>query len=74
MAVAETVLREAGQDFIRDIVRADLESGRRKTIVTRIPPEPMYPSLDAISFIDGGLSSARCVRRMASTRRRSDLG
>src|ERR1700720_1478766 len=40
MAVAETVLREAGQDFIRDIVRADLESGRRKTIVTRFPPEP----------------------------------
>ena len=40
MAVAETVLREAGQDFIRDIVRADLESGRRQTIVTRFPPEP----------------------------------
>jgi glutamyl/glutaminyl-tRNA synthetase len=40
MAVAETVLREAGQDFIRDIVRADLESGRRTAIVTRFPPEP----------------------------------
>jgi glutaminyl-tRNA synthetase len=32
--------REAGQDFIRDIIRADLESGRRKTVVTRFPPEP----------------------------------
>jgi glutaminyl-tRNA synthetase len=40
MSVAETELREAGQDFIRDIVRADLQSGRRKTVVTRFPPEP----------------------------------
>ncbi len=39
MTVAETT-REAGQDFIRDIVRADLASGRHKTIVTRFPPEP----------------------------------
>jgi glutaminyl-tRNA synthetase len=40
MSVAETVSREAGQDFIRDIVRADLDSGRAKTVVTRFPPEP----------------------------------
>jgi len=40
MSVAETITREAGQDFIRDIVRADLLSGRHKTIVTRFPPEP----------------------------------
>ena len=40
MSLAEATTREAGQDFIRDIVRADLESGRRKTIVTRFPPEP----------------------------------
>ena len=40
MTVAETAVREAGQDFIRDIVRADLESGRRTSIVTRFPPEP----------------------------------
>ncbi len=39
MTVAETK-REAGQDFIRDIVRADLASGRHKTVVTRFPPEP----------------------------------
>ena len=40
MSVAETEVREAGQDFIRDIVRADLQSGRHKTVVTRFPPEP----------------------------------
>jgi glutaminyl-tRNA synthetase len=31
---------EAGRDFIRDIVQADLDSGQHKTIVTRFPPEP----------------------------------
>ncbi|MGA3309162.1 MAG: glutamine--tRNA ligase/YqeY domain fusion protein [Xanthobacteraceae bacterium] len=39
MSVIETT-REAGQDFIRDIVRADVASGRHKTVVTRFPPEP----------------------------------
>ncbi len=32
--------REPGQDFIRDIVQADLEAGRHKSVVTRFPPEP----------------------------------
>jgi len=40
MAVAESAVREAGQDFIRDIIRADLAAGRRKLVVTRFPPEP----------------------------------
>ncbi len=40
MTVADTTVREAGQDFIRDIVRADVEAGRQKAIVTRFPPEP----------------------------------
>jgi glutaminyl-tRNA synthetase len=31
---------EAGRDFIRDIVRADLDAGRVKAVVTRFPPEP----------------------------------
>ena len=31
---------EAGRDFIRDIVKADLDSGRVKGVVTRFPPEP----------------------------------
>ena len=40
MTTDDTAAREAGQDFIRDIVRADLESGRHSTVVTRFPPEP----------------------------------
>ncbi len=31
---------EAGRDFIRDIVQADLDAKRRNQIVTRFPPEP----------------------------------
>ena len=37
---ADTTTREAGQDFIRDIVRDDLAAGRHTEIVTRFPPEP----------------------------------
>jgi glutaminyl-tRNA synthetase len=40
MSVAETTTREAGQDFIRDIVSADLAAKRYAAIVTRFPPEP----------------------------------
>jgi glutaminyl-tRNA synthetase len=40
MTATETAAREAGQDFIRDIVRADLEAGRTKSVITRFPPEP----------------------------------
>ena len=36
----ETAVREAGRDFIRDIIKADLDAGRVKTVVTRFPPEP----------------------------------
>ena len=31
---------EAGRDFIRDIVKADLDAGRVQQVVTRFPPEP----------------------------------
>jgi len=31
---------EAGRDFIRDIVKADLDAGRIAEVVTRFPPEP----------------------------------
>ena len=34
------VIAAAGQDFIRDIVRTDLDAGRVKSVVTRFPPEP----------------------------------
>ena len=40
MGSTETATREPGQDFIRDIVAADLASGKHKTVVTRFPPEP----------------------------------
>jgi glutaminyl-tRNA synthetase len=31
---------EPGRDFVRDIVQADLDAGRVKSVVTRFPPEP----------------------------------
>src|SRR5471030_2165670 len=31
---------EPGRDFIREIVKADLDAGRAKEVVTRFPPEP----------------------------------
>ena len=37
---AEPVVTEAGRDFIRDIVQADLDSKKHDRIVTRFPPEP----------------------------------
>ena len=37
---AEPVATEAGRDFIRDIVQADLDSKKHSRIVTRFPPEP----------------------------------
>ncbi|MGA7425894.1 MAG: glutamine--tRNA ligase, partial [Rhodoplanes sp.] len=40
MTAAETITNEAGRDFIRDIIQADIDAGRHKDIVTRFPPEP----------------------------------
>ena len=40
MTTTDTAAAEAGRDFIRDIVQADLDAGRYKAIVTRFPPEP----------------------------------
>jgi glutaminyl-tRNA synthetase len=40
MNANEGPVREAGRDFIRDIIQADLNAGRHDTIVTRFPPEP----------------------------------
>ena len=36
----EPVTAEAGRDFIRDIIQADLASNKHSRIVTRFPPEP----------------------------------
>jgi glutaminyl-tRNA synthetase len=40
MASTDTPDSEAGRNFIRDIVRADLDAGRVREVVTRFPPEP----------------------------------
>jgi glutaminyl-tRNA synthetase len=40
MAASETAVAEAGRDFIRDIIQADLDAKRHATVVTRFPPEP----------------------------------
>jgi glutaminyl-tRNA synthetase len=40
MTAAEPATTEAGRDFIRDIVQADLDAGRHAQVVTRFPPEP----------------------------------
>jgi glutaminyl-tRNA synthetase len=39
-ASGEAAPVEAGRDFIRDIVQADLDAGRVKQVITRFPPEP----------------------------------
>src|SRR4030081_1167006 len=40
MTDAEATAVEAGRDFIRDIIRADLAAKRHTGVVTRFPPEP----------------------------------
>ena len=40
MTVKEAVETEPGRDFIRDIVKADLDAKKHSKIVTRFPPEP----------------------------------
>src|SRR3989454_8528615 len=40
MTEAPTAVAEAGRDFIRDIIAADLDTKRHTSVVTRFPPEP----------------------------------
>src|ERR1700756_2119728 len=40
MAAGEAVGAEAGRDFLRDLIPADLDAGRAREVVTRFPPEP----------------------------------
>jgi glutaminyl-tRNA synthetase len=40
MTMTEPAAAEAGRDFIRDIIQADLDAKKHKQIVTRFPPEP----------------------------------
>ena len=39
-ASGNAAVGEPGRDFIRDIVKADLDAGRVREVVTRFPPEP----------------------------------
>jgi glutaminyl-tRNA synthetase len=39
-AVEKGAAADAGRDFIRDIIAADLAAGRHDSVVTRFPPEP----------------------------------
>ncbi|HEX5078495.1 MAG TPA: glutamine--tRNA ligase/YqeY domain fusion protein [Geminicoccaceae bacterium] len=38
--MSELAVEEGARDFIRDIVRADLQAGRHDKVITRFPPEP----------------------------------
>ena len=40
MSETEAPSDEGGRDFIREVVRDDLKTGRHDTVVTRFPPEP----------------------------------
>jgi glutaminyl-tRNA synthetase len=40
MTESETLVVEAGRDFIRDIIQSDLDAKRYAEVVTRFPPEP----------------------------------
>ena len=40
MMAIETDVTEAGRDFIRDIIQADIDAKRCAEVVTRFPPEP----------------------------------
>jgi glutaminyl-tRNA synthetase len=40
MMASETLIAEAGRDFIRDIIASDLDAKRHAGVVTRFPPEP----------------------------------
>src|SRR5947199_1012919 len=70
---AEPVAAEAGRDFIRDIVQADLDSHKHRQIVTRFPPEPNgYLHIDhaksiALNFGIAQEFSGRCHLRFDDT-------
>jgi glutaminyl-tRNA synthetase len=40
MTAGAAAVAETGRDFIRDIIQADLDAGRHRSVVTRFPPEP----------------------------------
>src|SRR3981189_2537073 len=71
--MAETTTAEAGRDFLRDIVAADIAAKRHATIVTRFPPEPNgylhigHAKSIALNFGIAEEFSGRCTPRFDDT-------
>src|ERR1700680_4790243 len=69
----EPVAAEAGRDFIRDIVQADLDAKRHSQVVTRFPPEPngyLHIGHDKSICVNFGLArdyAGRCHLRFDDT-------
>jgi glutaminyl-tRNA synthetase len=70
---AEPVAAEAGRDFIRDIVQADLDARKYDQVVTRFPPEPngylhiSHAKSIALNFGIAQEFSGRCHLRFDDT-------
>src|SRR5215475_3135664 len=73
MTTIETAATDIGRDFIRDIVKSDLDSGRVKQVVTRFPPEPNgylhigHAKSIALNFSLAGEFGGRCHLRFDDT-------
>ena len=69
----EPVTAEAGRDFIRDIVKADLDSKKHTAVVTRFPPEPNgylhigHAKSIALNFVIAQEFAGKCHLRFDDT-------